>query len=236
MITYNAIFNQAKRAFSKQAGTAPTPPAAPNTYQATPAGPDDVALSPDALVHITEKLLAVNRGHAEPDERDSLEHRRVFTPDKLFAERVTMDANRLRRVMMRRVSKARNLKSVGVAHFDPYIEGLMIGSPLSSPSEEINPVSLIEQNRRITQMGPGGIPSDDSVTSEAQAVHPSIFGFLSAVEGPESSRAGVDTRLAWGAKLGSDGKIYQTMRHKKSGQLVLVSPNQAANAVVGIPE
>ena len=233
MITYNAIFNQAKRAFKKQAGTAPV---TPSVYQPPVAGPDDVALSPDALVHITEKLLAVNRGHAEPDERDSLEHRRVFSPDKLFAERVAMDANRLRRVTMRRVSKARNLHSIGVGHFDPYVEGLMIGSPLSSPSEEINPISLIEQNRRITQMGPGGIPSDDSITEESNAVHPSIFGFLSAVEGPESSRAGVDTRLAWGAKLGSDGKIYQTMRHKKSGQLALVSPNQISNSVVGIPE
>ena len=230
MLNYDTIFNRVKRAFQTEA------PKAPQLAAAPPPTLDDVPLSPEALVSITEKLLAVNRGHAEPDERDSLEHRRVYTPDKLFAERVKMDAGKLRRVMMRRVARARTLKPVGVAHFDPYMEGLLIGNPLSSPGEELNPMSNVEQARRITQMGPGGIQSEDALTDESSTVHPSIFGFLSPVEGPESSRAGVDTRLAWGAKIGSDGKIYQKMHNRKSGKLQYVSPNDIANSVVGLPE
>jgi len=236
MITAADILNQARKTLKKASAAPAAVPAPAPLPSGPPPGPDDVALSPDALVSITEKLLAINRGHAEPDERDSLEHRRVYTPDKLFAERVRLDANKLRRVMMRRVAKSRNLKPVGIAHFDPYMEGLLIGNPLSSPLEEINPLHLVEQNRRITQMGPGGIQSEDSLTDESSNVHPSIFGFLSPIESPESSRAGVDTRLAWGAKIGSDGKIYQKMRHRKSGTIQYVNPNQVANAVVGIPE
>jgi DNA-directed RNA polymerase beta subunit len=198
--------------------------------------PDDVSVDHHALLAITDKLLAVNRGQAEPDERDSLEFRRIHTPDKLLAERINLDAGNVRRVAMRRLAKQRNLKPIGPGHFDPYVSSLLIGNPLTSPLEEINPLHLVEQSRRITQMGPGGIPSDESITQDSQNVHPSIFGFLSAIEAPESSRAGVDTRLAWGAKIGSDGKIYQKMLNRRTGKHQYVSPDDLANKTVGLPD
>jgi DNA-directed RNA polymerase beta subunit len=225
MLTYATIFNQVKAAFQQ-----PTAPLPSNESS------DDVSVTPDVLMAVTHKLLAVNRGHAEPDERDSLAFRRVHTPDKLFAERVTLDAGKLRRVAMRRIAKQRNLKAIGPSHFDPYMQGMIIGNPLSSPIEEINPISLVEQSRRITQMGPGGIPSSDSVTAEAQSVHPSIFGFLDCISGPESERIGVDTRLAWGAKIGSDGKIYQKMLNRRTGKHQYVSPEDLENKVIGLPK
>jgi DNA-directed RNA polymerase beta subunit len=225
VFSYDVIFNRVKEAFQQ--------PVAPLPDEASS---DDVSVTPDAMLSITEKLLAVNRGHAEPDERDSLVFRRVHTPDKLFAERVTLDANKIRRVAMRRVARQRNLKAIGPSHFDPYMTGMIIGNSLSSPIEEINPISLVEQSRRITQMGPGGIPSEESVTSEAQNVHPSIFGFLDSISGPESSRIGVDTRLAWGAKVGDDGKIYQKMLNRRTGKHQYVSPEDLANKIVGLPD
>jgi hypothetical protein len=108
--------------------------------------PDDDAVAADipVLLASTEKLLAVNRGLTEPDERDSLEFRKVYTPDKLFAERIDLDADKVLRNTMRRVAKMRSLKAIGTAHFDPYVEGLILGNPLSSPLEEINPLHLVE--------------------------------------------------------------------------------------------
>jgi hypothetical protein len=41
----------------------------------------------DGLLAATEKLLAVNRGLAEPDDRDSLPNDRIYTVDRLIAER-----------------------------------------------------------------------------------------------------------------------------------------------------
>ena len=218
MLDYSSIFNRVKRSF------------------ATPEVGDDVSMDPKAILAVTEKLLAVSRGEAQPDERDSLEFRRVHTPDKLFAERIRLDAGKVKRVAMRRVARARTLKPIGINHFDPYCIGLVAGHPLSSPLEEINPLSLVEQSRRVTQMGPGGIPSEDSVTEESQSVSPSIFGFLSSVEGPESGRIGVDARLASGAQVGSDGKIYNQFRNRKTGQKQWLSSEDTSHAVVGLPD
>ena len=155
--------------------------------------------------------------------------------DKLLSERIYLDADKLFLKSMRRIIRQRNLNSVGVNHFDKYSEGLIIGNPLSMPLEEINPLHLVEQARRVTQMGPGGL-GDDSITEEAQNLHPSEFGFLSALEGPESERIGVDTRLAYGTKIGSDGLIYQKYRNKRTGAKEWLSPVDVAGKVVGIPQ
>lgn len=197
---------------------------------------DDVAADIDTILAATEKLLAVNRGMAEPDERDSLEFRRVFTPDKLFSERVELDADKLRRTLMRRMARQRSLKVLPVAYFDPYVEGMIVGHPLSSPLEEINPLQLVEQARRITAMGPGGLASSEQITPESQNIHPSTFGFISAIEGPESERIGIDTRLAWGARLGSDGQIYQRFKNRRSGKSEWVSPTDLVGRTVGLPD
>ena len=197
---------------------------------------DDIPADIDTILASTEKLLAVSRGMADPDERDSLEYRRVFTPDKLFAERVELDANHLRRTLMRRLSRQRSLQALPVSYFDPYAEGLVVGHPLSSPLEEINPLQLIEQARRITAMGPGGLASAEQITPEAQNIHPSTFGFISAIEGPESERIGIDTRLAWGARVGSDGQIYQRFVNRRSGKPQWVSPSDLSGKVVGLPD
>lgn len=95
---------------------------------------------------------------------------------------------------------------------------------------------IVEQSRRITAMGPGGLPSSDSITSEAQALHPSSFGFIDIIAGPESERAGVDVRAAMGTKLGSDGKIYQRFKDRKNGVVRWLSPSDLDGKVLGLPE
>lgn len=199
-------------------------------------GDDDVSADVDTILAATEKILAISRGMTDPDERDSLEYRRVYSPDKLFAERVELDADKLRRTLMRRLSRQRSLKALPVAYFDPYVEGMVVGHPMSAPLEEINPLQLVEQARRITAMGPGGLGSAEQITTEAQNIHPSTFGFISSIEGPESERIGIDTRLAWGARLGSDGRIYQRFANRRSGKPQWLSPDDLTGKVIGLPD
>lgn len=207
----------------------------PATTKVKPAD-DEVSGDVDSILASTEKLLAVNKGLAEPDERDSLEFRKIMTPDQLLAERISMDAGRVRQTTMRRLARAKTLKPIGTGHFDDYAKGLIIGNSLSSPLEEINPMHLVEQQRRISALGPGGIPSEESITPEMSNIHPSQFGFIDVISGPESSRAGVDVRSAWGTKIGSDGLIYQKFTNKKTGKKEWLSPADTAGKVIGLPE
>ena len=183
----------------------------------------------------------MNRGLTEPDERDSWIYKRVFTPDKLIRLRIKMDAGRapnqkLLQQVARRAARSKNLNAVFPGVFTPYVEGAIVSNPLSMPLEEINPMHLTTQHRRITHMGPGGINSDDAITADMQNVNPSQFGFISPVEGPESSRAGIDVRMAWGTKIGSDGRIYQKFIDRRSNTSRCLSPRDLKGLNVKIPD
>lgn len=197
---------------------------------------DDVPADLETILASTDKLLAISRGLADTDDRDSMVFRRVHTVADLLNERIQLDADKILRTTLRRLGKQRSLKGIQSNHFGSYASGLIVGHPLSSPLEEINPMHLAEQARRITALGPGGIPSTDSVTEEAQNVNPSQFGFLSAIETPESEKAGVDLRQAWDTKLGTDGRIYQKMLNRRTNQAEWISPADLSDKVLGLPE
>lgn len=190
----------------------------------------------NGLMAASEKLLAINRGLVEPDERDSMRFQKIIRPHSMFKEGIKMDAGKISRQIMYQASRRRNLKGLNPNALMPYIDRVLKGNPLTSPLEEINPMQLSENARRITKMGPGGIPSDDSITEEAQSVHPSQFAFICPISGPESARAGIDTRAAWGTKVGSDGRIYQVFYDRASKKYKWMSPSQISELVVKIPD
>ena len=188
------------------------------------------------LVAASQKLLAVNRGLDKTDARDSLIFKRILTTDKLLADRIKVDEGRLRGAMLPLIARHKNLRAVGPFVFDPYMEKFLIGNPLSSPLEEINPLHLLEQARRATQMGPGGIGTDNAITEEMQSINTDQFGFLSPLEGPESEKIGIDTRMAWGSKIGSDGKPYQKFLDRRTGKVRWMSPEDLDGLTVKLPD
>jgi hypothetical protein len=153
----------------------------------------------DGLLAATEKLLAVNRGLADPDDRDSLPNDRVYTVDRLMAERVKLDHGKVLRATMGRLSRARSLQPMSPNAFGTYTAGYVVGNPLAPALEEINPMHLLEQKRRITKMGPGGIGDSNAITGDMQAVSSTQFGFIDPIAGPECMPGDheVYTRRGW---------------------------------------
>ena len=154
----------------------------------------------------------------------------------LMRERISRDQGRPLRDLMRHAANRRNLSAMQPGAFTTWTEGQIIGNPLSSAMEEINPSDIGSQLRRITHMGPGGISSDDSITPDMQAVHPSIFGYISPMEGPESGRAGLDVRMAHGVKIGTNGKLYQQFTEQGTGEKHWLAPEDIAHEMVLLPQ
>lgn len=164
------------------------------------AQPDEyVPVGLDGLLGATQKVLGMNRGLLEEDHRDGMAFKRLMTPADLMAERVRMDTGGVMRKLMSHAARRRNLRGMQVAALTPLVEGHLVGNSMSSPLEQINPMDEVNQARRITLMGPGGIGSDDSITPAMQALQTSSFGFLSAIEGPESHIRDTDvfTKEGW---------------------------------------
>jgi DNA-directed RNA polymerase beta subunit len=188
------------------------------------------------MIAATEKLLHVNQGVADPDDRDASQFKRLYTVPHLLRERIRLDADKSKRSLLRFSARTKSLKAARPFLFDGYMDGQLVGNPLTMPLEEINPMHILEQSRRITQMGPGGIGSEDSITGQMQAVKASEFGFIDPLAGPESSLAGVDVRASWGTKYGRDGRIYQRMKNRRTGKMEWVSPDDLKNKILKLPD
>lgn len=142
----------------------------------------------DGLLAATNKLLAVNRGLDQPDERSIPAHTKIYTMDKLMRERIRFDEGKIRRGLLRMVNARKNLSPIHHRVFDPYYREIITKNPLTNPIEETNPLQLVGQQRRVTFMGPGGIGSLDAVTPDLNAVQPNEMGYYSPLEGPECQR------------------------------------------------
>ena len=167
---------------------------------------EDAPVGLNSLVNASKKLLAINRGQVEPDERDSLRYKRIYGTDDLIKERIDLDAGKLKNTLMFNLSKNKSLKYFKPGYFDSYATGHIVGNSLSAPSEEINPLQILEQAYRVTQMG------------------------------PESIRAGIDARLVRNIRLSNDGRPLLKVREKKSGKSVWLDPDELSEAIVAFPD
>ena len=191
-------------------------------------------LTPDAILKITKKLIAVNRKEADTDDRDSMAFQQVFGPEDLIAERFTKDRAMIRQLLWKATAK-KTLDHIPTGAFNKAITAALIGSGLGSSLEEINPAEIFDHQARVTRLGEGGIGSLDAVPVESRSVQPSHFGFIDYLRTPESGKVGVDMRFARGAVKGSDGKIYMQVKNIKTGKLEYKSPQDIAEIPVVFP-
>lgn len=191
-------------------------------------------LTPEAILDVTKKLIAVNRKEAESDDRDSMAYQQVFGPEDLISERFVKDKTALRQLLWKATAK-KSLNHIPTGVFNKSITAALIGSGLGSSLEEINPAEIFDHQTRVTRLGEGGIGSMDAIPAESRSVQPSHLGFIDYLRTPESGKVGVDMRFARGAKKGSDGKMYAPVINMKTGQTEYKTPQELAETPLVFP-
>ncbi|NBT76092.1 MAG: hypothetical protein EBT15_09010 [Betaproteobacteria bacterium] len=191
-------------------------------------------MTPDTILAITKKLIAVNRREAESDDRDNMVYQSVVGPEDLIAERFTKDRQGLNKLLWKATAK-KSIDHIPTGVFDKAISAALIGSGLGSSLEEINPAEIFDHQTRVTRMGEGGIGSLDAVPAESRSVQPSHLGFIDYLRTPESGKVGVDMRFARGAMKGSDGKIYTPVIDMKTGEKIFKTPQELADTPLVFP-
>ena len=193
-------------------------------------------VDPELLTQTSLRLLQVTRGDLRPDNRDSLENQRFFGMPELISERVRLDAGGVARNILWRVSRDGDVNRIPGGALTRYVHGLFTESNLPQVIEETNPLDAYARATRLTRMGEGGIASVDSAPMSARMVHNTYKGFIDAVATPESLRVGLDSQMAHGVRLGSDGLAYTPMIDAATGKRVMVNSVEAGAALVGFPE
>ena len=79
-------------------------------------------------------------------------------------------------------------------------------SQLSKFMDQINPLSELNDKRRLSALGPGGL-SRDRAGMEVRDVNPSHYGRICPIETPEGQNIGLITSLASYARVNEYGFI-----------------------------
>jgi len=192
-------------------------------------------LSPIVLLRGAQKLLNIQRGLEEEDDRDSLENKSFMGQEDFFAERIQKDVGGLAKKLLSRSSYNRKLTGFNNGYFTSQLEGLVSGNSLSTHIDGINPIQIMDYGTRIVQTGEGAIGDQDAIPMSARAMHPSQAMALDFIKTTESTNVGVDQRFAVGALKGDDHNLYVPLRNVKTGGIEYMTPAQMAQKVVGFP-
>lgn len=192
-------------------------------------------LSPSLILRASQKLLNIQKGLEEEDDRDSMANKNFVGPEDLFDERVKKDAGRLTRDLLYRSTYNRTLKGMRPGYFTPQLEGLIVGNSLSNHISGINPLEIYDYQKRVVQTGEGAITSSDAIPISSRNVSPSQVMVIDPIRSSESKNIGVDQRFSMVARKGNDGNIYFPVKNRKTNKVEYINPIQMSQSVVAFP-
>lgn len=192
-------------------------------------------LGVEPLVDTAAKLLRINRGEDDQDDRDNKANQTFHSVDDFIEERIKKDAGQIGRTLMYRTRYNGSLKSFRPGLFTPQIEGLIVSNSLSQAVPGVNPVELYDIRQKVTQVGEGGIGSKDSIPLEARDVHPSQLGVIDPIRTAESGMVGIDQRFSAFARKGPNNQLYFPLIDRRTGKRVWRTPSQIYGKKVLFP-
>ena len=150
------------------------------------------------------------------DEIDHLGNRRVRQVGELIQNQFRIGVARIERQIRDKMSTqeidAVTPKSlINIRPITAALKEFFGSSQLSKFMEQINPLSELNDKRRLSALGPGGL-SRDRAGMEVRDVNPSHYGRICPIETPEGQNIGLITSLASYAKINEYGFIMTPYR------------------------
>ncbi|MBQ4263625.1 MAG: DNA-directed RNA polymerase subunit beta [Bacilli bacterium] len=157
------------------------------------------------------------------DEIDHLGNRRVRQVGELIQNQFRIGVARMERQIRDKMSTQEidtvtpksliNIRPVTAA-----LKEFFGSSQLSKFMDQINPVAELNDKRRLSALGPGGL-SRDRAGMEVRDVNPSHYGRICPIETPEGQNIGLITSLASYAKINEYGFIMTPYRKVIDGKM-----------------
>lgn len=192
------------------------------------------SITPSLMLTAATKVLNINRGKEEPDDRDNLKYTKFLGMEDYVKEYITIDPGKVVMKAKQKMDAKKNLDWLHAGFFTPMTQGVIIGNSLSQNIEGHNPLDYYDVSHKVTKMGIGGITDTSAIPDESRQVHSSQFGFLDPVKLTESTQIGVTLFFTKNTRKGSDGKLYKLVEDKNHNK-VWIDHQTLLNSNVEIP-
>ena len=164
------------------------------------------------LIDISKRLIQINNRSEKADDVDSLTNRRVRSVGELLVSQlersiVRMEKNIKDRLSMHGVDSRVTPKMVINSKPLKSALNLFLGTnSLSRFLDQENILAELENKRRVTASGPGGVAADRA-TFSIRDIHYSQYGRMCPVKTPEKMNIGVVTHLGIYSRINKYGFI-----------------------------
>ena len=185
---------------------------------------DDRVLHLEDVISVLREVIRLNNNPlAKPDEIDHLGNRRVRTLSELLHNRLRIGLMRMERIIKDRISTVdtHELTPAQIVNSRPFmtsIQQFFSSSQMSQFMDNENPLSELEQKRRLTASGPGGL-TRERAGFEVRDVQPSHYGRICPIETPEGPNVGLVGHLASFARINPYGFLETPYYKVDKGKL-----------------
>ncbi|MFA6079453.1 MAG: DNA-directed RNA polymerase subunit beta, partial [Candidatus Omnitrophota bacterium] len=180
-------------------------------------------ITPDTLVHVILKLIAVKNGEGGIDDIDHLGNRRIRCCGELLLNQVRIGLIRVERSCRERMNiydlaniMPHNL--INAKLISSVIRDFFGRSQLSQFMDQTNPLAELTHKRRMSALGPGGL-NRERAGFEVRDVHYSHYGRMCPIETPEGPNIGLISSLSTYAKINEFGFIETPYRKVVNGRV-----------------
>ncbi|OGH16452.1 MAG: DNA-directed RNA polymerase subunit beta [Candidatus Levybacteria bacterium RIFCSPHIGHO2_02_FULL_40_18] len=188
---------------------------------------ESYTLTVNDVLGITSYLIGLSQGNGKIDDIDHLANRRIRSVGELVQTTAfRVGALRLERIIKEKMSLASTEEQYLPSHFinaHPIIAAInefFRTSQLSAILDQTNPLSEIDNIRRLTVMGTGGI-SRERASFSIRDINSSQYSRICPVRSPEGPNIGLVTYLALYARVNDYGFLeapYKKVIKEKKGR------------------
>lgn len=204
-------------------------------------------VTPETIVLGSKELLRTLAGERGTDDRHALEYKKAFALSDIMRERFFKANGELspyltdfRKKIERKLNNQRNPPTqvsqlVGPSQFNAALTSFFAKSDLSSTTEQINPIHMLNGMNKITIMGEGGITDEQRVRDEEHMLHPSHLGFLDPVHTPDSGKIGLVMNLPVGVSKRGD-ELETAVWDARTKKNRRITPSEAASLTISFAD
>ncbi|MFH1189452.1 MAG: DNA-directed RNA polymerase subunit beta [Candidatus Omnitrophota bacterium] len=180
-------------------------------------------ITPQTLVKVVLKLIAVKSGQGDVDDIDHLGNRRVRCAGELLLNQIRIGLSRVERSCRERMnlydlSNVMPHNLVNSKLVSGVIRDFFGRSQLSQFLDQTNPLAEMTHKRRMSALGPGGL-NRERAGFEVRDVHYSHYGRVCPIETPEGPNIGLIASLSTYARINEFGFIETPYRKVENGRV-----------------
>lgn len=180
-------------------------------------------ITPQTLVKVMLKLIAVKSGQGDVDDIDHLGNRRVRCAGELLLNQIRIGLARVDRSCRERMnlydlSNVMPHNLVNSKLISGVIRDFFGRSQLSQFLDQTNPLAEMTHMRRMSALGPGGL-NRERAGFEVRDVHYSHYGRVCPIETPEGPNIGLIASLSTYARVNEFGFIETPYRKVEDGRV-----------------